>query len=98
MTLEAFCMNNNTDLPTVRRLAKEVVDEWELIGGKVHTDEADANKHLINQIRFKLYAERRDTFSVASKQSTGPRCTPYTRPKAPRNVNNEWEGLDIPIE
>lgn len=72
--VEAFCMNNRISPEQFRRLAEEVVTEWQLTGQK-HTDGTDARRHLINQTRKKIhsndtqpqdrYAKRRGVDSAA---------------------------------
>lgn len=59
-SLDAICMNNRIDMDTLRRLAKEVTDEWEVIEVKPHSDKSSAFQHLVNQIRIKLQSERRN--------------------------------------
>ena len=59
-TVEAFCMNNRISPDQFRRLAEEVVTEWQLTG-QTHADETDARRHLINQTRIKIHANDTQT-------------------------------------
>ena len=56
-TLEALCASMHTDLPTMRRLAKQCVAEWQASEHR-HRDFNDAASHLISHIRKKLYAPK----------------------------------------
>lgn len=67
--IESICMNNYTDEATLKRLAKEILDEWECIGEPLHKDLADARRHLLNQLRKKLEAERHAQKQAESQTS-----------------------------
>lgn len=66
--LDSLCMSNHIDMDTLRRLAKEVTDEWEVIAAKPHKDESDARQHLIYQIKYKIQAERRNDTAQTDRQ------------------------------
>lgn len=97
--LAALCMNMNADLETLKRIAKEVVDEWEVTSQKAHRELSDAQRHLVSQMRIKLSAERRE---AERQQPRKPQ--PHTRraktaqEKAPRNVSARWNGFETPTE
>ena len=59
-TIEQFCMSNHITKEECRRLADDVVNEWQLTG-KIndHRNVTDERKHLISQIRIKLQAKRK---------------------------------------
>ena len=52
-TLEQLCMNNGTDVTTLKRYAAEIVSEW-AITKETHKDYNEAAKHLINTLRIKI--------------------------------------------
>lgn len=93
-TIDALCMNNNTDEATLRRLAKEVLDDWQGTSEPTHRDLHEAQKHLLNQIRIKLGYERRVQKQQASRPATANRAAD----KAPRNVNDSWADFTMPTE
>lgn len=93
-TIDALCMNNYTDEATLRRLAKEVLDDWQGTSEPKHRDLHDAQKHLLNQIRIKLGYERREQKQQASRPATANRAAD----KAPRNVNDNWADFTMPTE
>lgn len=93
-TIDALCMNNNTDEVTLRRLAKEVLDDWQGTSEPQHRDLHDAQKHLLNQIRIKLGYERREQKQQPGRPATANRSAD----KAPRNVNDNWADFTMPTE
>lgn len=93
-TIEALCINSGTDEATLRRLANEVLDDWQGTSEPMHRDLHDAQKHLLNQIRVKLNVERRDQKQQASRPATANRAAD----KAPRNVNDSWADFIMPTE
>lgn len=93
-TIGALCMNNYTDEATLRRLAKEVLDDWQGTSEPKHRDLHDAQKHLLNQIRIKLGYERREQKQQASRPATANRAAD----KAPRNVNDNWADFTMPTK
>lgn len=93
-TIDALCMNNHTDEATLRRLAKEVLDDWQGTSEPKHRDLHDAQKHLLNQIRIKLGYERREQKQQASRPATANRAAD----KAPRNVNDNWADFTMPTK
>ena len=93
-TIDALCMNNCTDEATLRRLAKEVLDDWQGTSEPKHRDLHDAQKHLLNQIRIKLGYERREQKQQASRPATANRAAD----KAPRNVNDSWADFTMPTK
>lgn len=94
LTIDALCMNNYTDEATLRRLAKEVLDDWQGTSEPKHRDLHDAQKHLLNQIRIKLGYERREQKQQASRPATANRAAD----KAPRNVNDNWADFTMPTK
>ena len=93
-TIDALCMNNYTDEATLRRLTKEVLDDWQGTSEPKHRDLHDAQKHLLNQIRIKLGYERREQKQQASRPATANRAAD----KAPRNVNDNWADFTMPTK
>lgn len=93
-TIAALCMNHYTDEATLRRLAKEVLDDWQGTNEPKHRDLHEAQKHLLNQIRIKLNVERREQKQQASRPATANRAAD----KAPRNVNDSWADFTMPTE
>ncbi len=95
-TIEALCMNNYTDEATLRRLAKEVLDDWQATSEPLHPDLHEAQKHMLNQIRIKLNIERREQKQQQqpSRSATANRAAD----KAPRNVNDNWADFTMPTE
>ncbi len=57
-TIATLCKNNSTDEATLRRLAAEVLTEWQATELPQHNDLSEAQRHLFNQIRIKLNIER----------------------------------------
>lgn len=57
-SLDVLCMQNSTDVETLKQYANEIIAEWQLRGVK-HTDYKDAAQHLINHLRRKFEADRR---------------------------------------
>lgn len=94
MTIDAICMNNHTDEITLRRLAKEVLDDWQATSEPIHHDLHEAQKHMLNQIRIKLNIERREQKQQPNRPATANRAAD----KAPRNVNDNWADFTMPKE
>ena len=57
-SLEVLCMQEHTDLVTIKQYAHEILAEWQLRGVS-HTDYQEASRHLINHLRRKFEAARR---------------------------------------
>lgn len=57
-SLDVLCMQNSTDVETLKQYANEIIAEWQLRGVE-HTDYKDAAQHLINHLRRKFEADRR---------------------------------------
>ena len=53
IAVEAFCKNNGIDLDTCKRLAREVLNDWELTG-QAHQTESDARHHFLYHLRRKV--------------------------------------------
>lgn len=96
-TIEALCMNNHTDEITLRRLAKEVLDDWQGTSEPTHSDINRAQKHLLNQIRIKLGAERMEQ-RKQEKTTNRPSMLNKAPDKAPRNVNDKWADFKMPTQ
>ena len=72
ISVEAFCMQEGIDIETCKKLAREVLNDWELTG-KTHESDQDAKDHLLNHLRKKI-ANRRKQHK--SKQKDGQRDNP----------------------
>lgn len=95
--IEAFCMTAHIDPATMKRLAEEVLNEWQLTEEKSHQDLNDAKRHLLNQIRIKLAAERRVKEDEERKRAEHrPKTASRSPDKGPRSVNGRWDGFDTP--
>ena len=57
-SLDVLCMQNSTDVETLKQYANEIIAEWQLRSVE-HTDYKDAAQHLINHLRRKFEADRR---------------------------------------
>lgn len=57
-SLDVLCMQNSTDVETLKQYANEIIAEWQL-RGVVHTEYKEAAQHLINHLRRKFEADRR---------------------------------------
>jgi len=57
-SLDVLCMQNSTDLATIKQYAQEILAEWQLRGVS-HADYKEAAQHLINHLRRKFEADRR---------------------------------------
>ena len=80
-------------LENFKRLASQVVAEWEATEEKTKTDLNDAYKHLVSHCARKQSAERSEERAGARTNSAAAnRATD----KAPRNVNDQWNGLQMP--
>ncbi len=53
--VEAFCITNRISPEQLRRIAGEVVTEWQLTG-QTHASATEARRHLLNQTRIKIHA------------------------------------------
>lgn len=93
-TIESLCINNHIDEATLRRLSKEVLDDWQATGEPKHRDLHEAQSHLLNQIRIKLSIERREQ----KTQPNRPTTTNRDAKKAPRNVNESWIDFTMPTK
>lgn len=75
ITIEAFCKNERISPYDFKRMAEEIMTEWELTEA-THTTNKDAVMHLINHIRIKYRNEQRNntyyTKSVSAGQNTSP--------------------------
>lgn len=98
MTLEAICTNSYTTLEDLKRLANAVLDDWQATDEPTHRDLNEAKRHLLNQIRIKLSIERREKATAEKKQTTQPAATNRQQDKAPRRVNDQWQGFELPTE
>lgn len=70
ITIEAFCNNERIPLPDFRRLAEEIMTEWNL-KEETHPDYKRAVTHLINHIRTKHRYEQRNYRPAQRPQSPG---------------------------
>lgn len=57
-SLDVLCMQNSTDVETLKQYANEIIAEWQLRSVE-HTDYKEAAQHLINHLRRKFEADRR---------------------------------------
>ena len=57
-SLDVLCMQNNTNLVTIKQYAQEIIAEWQLRGVQ-HSEYKEAAQHLINHLRRKFEADRR---------------------------------------
>lgn len=57
-SLDVLCMQNSTDVDTLKQYANEIIAEWQLRGVE-HTEYKEAAQHLINHLRRKFEADRR---------------------------------------
>lgn len=57
-SLDVLCMQNSTDVETLKQYANEIIAEWQLRGVE-HTEYKDAAQHLINHLRRKFEADRK---------------------------------------
>ena len=55
ITIEAFCKNEGISVEQCRKLADEVLVEWELVG-EMHKTEKEVKRHLLDHIRKKAQA------------------------------------------
>ena len=55
ITIEQFCMNEGISVEQCRRLADEVLVEWELVG-ETHRTAKETKRHLLDHIRKKAQA------------------------------------------
>ena len=68
-TVEALCMNNGVDMATYRRLAGEVLTEWQATSTPAHANLNDAQQHLVNQVRIKIEKQRQSKRSHETTQA-----------------------------
>lgn len=73
-SLDVLCMQNHTDLATVKQYATEIIAEWQLRGVS-HPDYKEAARHLINHLRRKFEADRRR----ARENAAAPKSRQQTR-------------------
>lgn len=73
-SLDVLCMQNSTDVETLKQYANEIIAEWQLRGVE-HTDYKDAAQHLINHLRRKFEADRRR----AREDAAAPKSRRQTR-------------------
>ena len=57
-SLDVLCMQNSTDLATIKQYAQEIIAEWQLREVS-HPNYKEAAQHLINHLRRKFEADRR---------------------------------------
>lgn len=57
-SLDVLCMQNSTDVETLKQYANEIIAEWQLRGVE-HTEYKEAAQHLINHLRRKFEADRK---------------------------------------
>lgn len=57
-SLDVLCMQNSTDVETLKQYANEIIAEWQLRGVE-NTEYKEAAQHLINHLRRKFEADRR---------------------------------------
>ena len=57
IVIESFCKNEGITVDLCRKLADEVVNEWELIG-ETHRTDKEVKRHLLDHIRKKTQAMR----------------------------------------
>lgn len=76
ITIEAFCKNEGITVEQCRKLADEVLVEWELVG-ETHRTDKETKRHLLDHIRKKAQAmnvmrqtldERKSQFLAECKQ------------------------------
>lgn len=57
ITIEAFCKNEGITVEQCRRLADDVLIEWELVG-ETHRTDKETKRHLLDHLRKKAQAMR----------------------------------------
>lgn len=77
--LEVLCMQEHIDAPALLAAAQEIIAEWKL-RGEEKTDYKEAAKHLINHLRRKFEAQRR--------QANAEAAAPKSRTKARADLIN----------
>lgn len=77
--------NLGTDEATMRRLAAEVLDEWELTMEPPHASIREARRHLLAQLRIKV--------QEIARSSTKTKNKPQKSAGAAGDVNSKWEGF-----
>ena len=70
ITIEAFCKNEHISLYDFKRMAEEIMTEWELTEA-THKTCKDAVMHLINHIRIKHRNEQRNNAIQKRPQPSG---------------------------
>ncbi len=73
-SLDVLCMQNSTDLATIKQYAQEILAEWQLRGVS-HPDYKEAAQHLINHLRRKFEADRR----AAREEAAAPKSRTQAR-------------------
>ncbi len=64
-----LCRELGVSADELRRVAREVADDWELTG-KRHDNRADALSHLLSTIRIKVKLKKQENNDTASKPTT----------------------------
>lgn len=77
--LDVLCMQEHIDAPTLLAAAQEIIAEWKL-RGEEKTDYKEAARHLINHLRRKFEAQRR--------QANAEAAAPKSRDKARADLIN----------
>lgn len=72
--LDVLCMQNSTNLDTVKQYAQEIMGEWQL-RGENHPDYKEFSRHLINHLRRKFEADRR----AAREEAAAPKSRQQAR-------------------
>ena len=70
ITIEAFCKNERISPYDFKRMAEEIMTEWELTDA-THATYKDSVMHLINHIRIKHRNEQRNNAIQQRSQSSG---------------------------
>ena len=70
ITIEAFCKNERISPFDFKRMAEEIMTEWELTEA-THKTNKDAVMHLINHVRIKYRNEQRNNAVAQRTQSSG---------------------------
>lgn len=78
ITLMAFCKNERISPADFRRMAQEIMTEWELTEA-THRDRKDAITHLINHIRIKHRNEQRNNATRQYGYAPGTDSDPDAR-------------------
>ena len=68
--VEAFCMTESIDIETCKKLAQEVINDWNL-SGQTHQSLSDGRRHLLNQLRIKIKVEKQKQNGTGKKAGGG---------------------------